>query len=57
MKNIVGMSGTKIPKKLQESIDKYKDSPEDLKKAGIEFTKEQMEGLLQHGVVESICIP
>ena len=50
VKNIVGMSGTKIPKKLQESIDKYKDSPEDLKKAGIEFTKEQMEGLLQHGV-------
>ena len=44
VKNIVGMSGTKIPKKLQESIDKYKDSPEDLKKAGIEFTKEQMEG-------------
>ena len=35
---------------MQESIDKYKDSPEDLKKAGIEFTKEQMEGLLQHGV-------
>lgn len=31
-------------------IETYKDSPEDLKKAGLEFTKKQMEQLLEHGV-------
>ncbi len=50
VKNIVGMSGTKIPKELQEVIERYQESPEDLKKAGLEYTKRQMEGLLAHGV-------
>ncbi len=50
VKNIIGLSGTKLPKELQDSIDRYQDSPEDLKKAGLEFTKKQMEDLLAHGV-------
>lgn len=50
VKNIVEMSGTKIPKELADTIEKYGDNPEDMKKAGIEFTKKQMEALLQHGV-------
>lgn len=50
VKNIIGLSGTTVPKDLQHSIDKYKDSPADLKKAGLEFTKKQMEELLAHGV-------
>lgn len=50
VKNIIGLSGTTVPKDLQHSIDKYKDSPADLKKAGLEFTKRQMEELLAHGV-------
>lgn len=50
VKNIVEMSGTKIPNELAEAIEKYGDNPEDMKKAGIEFTKRQMEALLQHGV-------
>lgn len=50
VKNIVEMSGTKIPNELAEAIEKYGDNPEDMKKAGIEFTKKQMEALLQHGV-------
>lgn len=50
VKNIVGMSGTKIPKELADAIEKYGDNPDDMKKAGIEFTKKQMEALLQHGV-------
>lgn len=49
VKNIVGMSGTEIPGSLLKSIEKYKDSPEDLKKAGLEYTKRQMEELLAHG--------
>lgn len=50
VKNIIGLSGTTVPKDLQNSIDKYKNSPADLKKAGLEFTKRQMEELLAHGV-------
>jgi methylenetetrahydrofolate reductase (NADPH) len=50
VKNIVGMSGTKIPKELADVIEKYKENPADLKKAGIAYTKKQMEDLLKHGV-------
>lgn len=50
VKNIVGMSGTKIPKVLLDTIEKYKESPEDLKKAGLDYTKKQMEALLSHEV-------
>lgn len=48
--NIVRMSGTKIPKDLSERIEKYRDNPVDLKKAGLDYTKKQMEELLAHGV-------
>lgn len=50
IKNIIRMSGTKIPADLADKIDKYKDNPEDLKKAGLDYTKRQMEDLLAHGV-------
>ena len=50
VKNIVAMSGTKIPEELAKAIDRYGDKPEDLKRAGLEYTKKQMEGLLDHGV-------
>lgn len=50
VKNIVGLSGTKIPKELAEAIEKYKDNQADLKKAGLAYTKKQMEDLLSHGV-------
>lgn len=50
IKNIISLSGAEIPKELQMQIDRYKDSPDDLKKAGLEFSKKQMEALLAHGV-------
>ncbi len=50
IKNIIELSGTKVPDLLLSQIEAYKDSPEDLKKAGLEFTKKQMEELLEHGV-------
>ncbi|MCM1244349.1 MAG: methylenetetrahydrofolate reductase [NAD(P)H] [Roseburia sp.] len=50
VKNIIGLSGTKIPTELQTQLDRYKDNPADLKKAGLEFSKKQMEELLSHGV-------
>ena len=48
--NIVRMSGTKIPKDLSDQIEKYRENPADLKKAGLDYTKKQMEELLAHGV-------
>lgn len=50
VKNIVRLSGSKIPEEMQAFIEKYKDSSEDLKKAGLDYTKKQMEELLAHGV-------
>lgn len=50
VKNIVRLSGSKIPEEMQVFIEKYKDSPEDLKKAGLDYTKKQMEELLAKGV-------
>lgn len=50
VKNIVGLSGTKMPKQLLDLLERYKDSPDDLKKAGLDFSKKQMEELLAHGV-------
>lgn len=50
LENIVRMSGTKIPKDLSDRIEKYRDNPADLKKAGLDYTKNQMESLLAHGV-------
>lgn len=50
VKNIVQMSGTNLPADLAESIQRYKDNPADFKKAGLEYSKRQMERLLAHGV-------
>ena len=50
IKNIVGMSGTKIPDEFAKTLERYKDRPEDLKKAGLDYSKRQMEDLLEHGV-------
>ena len=48
--NIVAMSGAPIPGELLKSLEKYKDSPFDLKKAGLDYTKRQMDELLARGV-------
>lgn len=50
VKNIIRMSGTKIPAELADRIEKYSGAPEDLKKAGLDYTKKQMDYLLAHGV-------
>lgn len=50
VKNIVRLSGSKIPREMQAFIEQYKDSPADLKKAGLDYTKKQMEELLAQGV-------
>ena len=50
VKNIIRMSGTKISAELADRIEKYSGAPEDLKKAGLDYTKKQMDDLLAHGV-------
>lgn len=49
VRNIIQLSGTHIPDELLARIDKYQNAPEDLKKAGLDYTKQQMEDLLAHG--------
>ncbi len=48
--NINALSGCSVPVALQKILDQYKESPADLKKAGLEYTKQQMDSLLAHGV-------
>ncbi len=47
---ITCLSGTKLPKDLQDILEKYKDSPEDLQKAGLDFAINQINDLLENGV-------
>lgn len=47
---IIGLSGTKIPDKLGKILEKYKDSPDDLQKAGLDFAINQINDLLANGV-------
>ncbi len=47
---MIDISDASIPAELVRRIDKYRDIPEDLKKAGIEFAIMQKEDLLKHGV-------
>lgn len=47
---IIGLSGTKLPKEVSDFLDKYKDSPEDLEKAGLDFAINQINELMENGV-------
>ncbi|MBQ4644787.1 MAG: methylenetetrahydrofolate reductase [Clostridia bacterium] len=47
---IISLSGTKLPCEVSEFLEKYKDSPEDLEKAGLDFAIKQINDLLANGV-------
>ncbi len=47
---IIGLSRTKLPKEVSDFLEKYKDSPEDLEKAGLDFAINQINDLLYNGV-------
>jgi len=47
---IISLSGTSIPKEFSDIVARYSDSPEDLKKAGIDFAIKQVRDLLDKGV-------
>ena len=46
----VSLSGSSVPKAMADMIAKYADSPEDMRKAGIDFAVRQIQDLLQCGV-------
>ncbi len=46
----VSLSGCSIPKALSDLFAKYENSPEDMRKAGIDYAAAQMVDLKEHGV-------
>ena len=46
----VSLSGSSVPKKLADVIATYGDTPEDMKKAGIDFAISQILDLRAHGI-------
>jgi len=47
---MVELSGAYIPKKFKKLLEKYGDNPQDLKKAGVEYSLEQIEELINFGI-------
>ena len=46
----VTLSGSSVPKRLSDMLDTYREKPEDLRKAGIEYAVRQILDLKEHGV-------
>ncbi|MBQ7358631.1 MAG: methylenetetrahydrofolate reductase [Lachnospiraceae bacterium] len=46
----VSLSGSSVPKALADIVAKYSDSPEDMRKAGIDYAIRQIQDLRQNGV-------
>lgn len=47
---IISLSGTKIPQYVNDFLEKYKDNPEELEKAGLDFAIKQINELQENGV-------
>ena len=46
----VSLSGTSVPNALSSLISKYADSPEDMRKAGIDYAIQQINDLIANGI-------
>lgn len=46
----VSLSGTSVPNALSSLVAKYADSPEDMRKAGIDYAVKQINDLIENGV-------
>jgi methylenetetrahydrofolate reductase (NADPH) len=46
----VSLSGSSVPKAMADIIAKYADSPEDMRKAGIDYAIRQIQDLLENNV-------
>ncbi len=47
---IISLSGTKLPVDVKSFLDKYRENPEELEKAGLDFAINQINDLLSNGV-------
>ncbi len=47
---IISLSGTKLPQEVKAFLEKYRDKPEELEKAGLDFAINQINDLLSNGV-------
>ena len=52
LKKFVTLCRTTIPKKMEEDMNRFKDSPEDMKKVGIDFTIKQCKDLIENGATK-----
>lgn len=50
IQRIISLSGSQVPASLSHILAKYQNSPEDMKKAGLEFAAIQIDGLIQNSV-------
>lgn len=50
IKRIVSLCGSSMPGELLIMLDKFEDSPDDLRKAGVEYAIHQIQDLLDQGV-------
>lgn len=50
IQRIVSLSGSQVPASLSHILAKYQNSPEDMKKAGLEFAAIQIDGLIKNNV-------
>lgn len=50
IERIVSLSGTKIPSEVSGFVAKYKDSPDDLMNAGLDYAINQINNLIENGV-------
>jgi methylenetetrahydrofolate reductase (NADPH) len=50
VKRMCTLCGTKIPKYLYDNIEKFKDTPDDLRKFGTEYAISQIKDLQNYGI-------
>lgn len=50
IERIISLSGTKIPTEVSGFLAKYKDNPDDLMKAGLDYAVKQINDLISNGV-------
>ena len=46
----INLSGASIPKAMADLLARFQDSPEDMRKAGIDYAARQIQDLQAHGV-------
>jgi methylenetetrahydrofolate reductase (NADPH) len=50
LENMCFMCGSSLPSELIKIVHRYEESPEDLRKASLDYAVNQMDDLVKHGV-------